>query len=297
MDLKELKEKLIIKKPVPLPLIFNANKSDFLVNEYLVEVAKNFKLNVCNVSSIGEIDDVVSSMLYDDSTLFVCKAKEDSIIKQSDLPTDKVIIVYETQNKSKTDIEEVTFCKLEGWMIEDYIKTLLPGLPKGEVSQLAAMCNYNMDRISLECSKLKIFDEDEQQSLFELMLNEGAYSDLSTGNIFNLTNAVVKKDIVAAKNGIKHFGLSNVDPFSLISILIKNFSNIISIQLGRNTSAEKLGMKDNQFQALKYNCNKYSSDKLINVFEFLNSLDYKVKSGLLDMDPENLVVYVLGNIL
>lgn len=297
MKLKDLKNKIKSKSYIPLPLIFNAYNNDFLINEYLYGIEQNMHLNAIYVRNIQEINDIINSMFYDESYLFIYKADKDILIKRNDLRTDKVIIIYEEKSPKETDIEQVDFCKLENWMIEEYAFSLLPGLNKQESNWLCKICNYNIERISLECQKLKIFKSKEQEELFNLIIKENGYYDLSCNGLYDLNNSIIKKDILGIKSVIKDLDNIDLSSMSLISILLKNFFNIINIQMSRNIDANKLEITEKQFKALKYNTNKYSNDKLISIYRFLNSIDSKLKNGYLNIDNKEQIYYILNNIL
>lgn len=297
MKLKDLKNKIKSKSYIPLPLIFNAYNNDFLINEYLNGIEQNMRLNATYVRNIQEINDIINSMFYDESYLFIYKADKDTLIKRNDLRTDKVIIIYEEKSPKETDIEQVDFCKLENWMIEEYTFSLLPGLNKQESNWLCKVCNYNIERISLECQKLKMFEPKEQEELFNLIIKENGYHDLSCNGLYDLNNSIIKKDILGVKSVIKDLDNIDLSSMSFISILLKNFFNIINIQMSRNIDANKLEITEKQFKALKYNTNKYSNDKLISIYRFLNSIDSKLKNGYLDIDNKEQIYYILNNIL
>ena len=296
MELKELKEKILNKSNIQFPLVFINSNNDFLLNEYLHAISKNLSLNLRYISSISELTDITSSMFYNDDLLFVYKPEKDTIVKEEDVKNNKIIIIYD-KLPEENKIESVEFCKLENWMIEDYASTLLPGLTKQETDWLCKICKYDIERVGLECQKLSVFNKQEQQKIFQEINDSNGYCDLNDLNIFNLTNAIVKKDILTIKNIVKDIDNIDIEGTGLVTIMLKQFLNIINIQIGKNLSAEKLGMSEKQFRAIQYNCNKYSNDELINNYKFLNNIDYKLKSGLLEMTNEELVQYVLNNIL
>lgn len=296
MELKELKEKILNKSNIQFPLVFISSSNDFLLDEYLYGISKNLALKLHYISSIGELNDITSSMFYDDDLLFVYKPEKDAIVKEDDVRNSKIIIIYEKLPK-ENKIDSVEFCKLENWMVEDYASTLLPGLTKQETDWICKICKYNIERVSLECQKLSIFDKKKQAEIFKEINDSNGYCDLNDLNIFNLTNAIVKKDILTIKNIIKDIDNIDIEGTGLVTIMLKQFLNIINIQMGKNVSAEKLGMNERQFRAIQYNCNKYNNDELINNYKFLNDIDYKLKSGLLEMTNKELVQYILNNIL
>lgn len=296
MQLRELKERINKKESVPFPLIFIASNNDFLVHQYLYSIAKNLSLNIVSISSLKELDDITSSVFYEDDNLFIFKPDKDALINKDDLKNNRVIILSENAIKG-SDIDAVKFNKLENWMVEDYAKTLLPGLTVQETNWLCKICNYNIDRVDIECQKLSLFDKKEQESIFELINKENGYCDLNDLNIFNLTNAIIKKDILTIKTIMKDLDNIDIEGTGLVTILLKQFLNIINIQLNYHANAASLNMSEKQFRAISYNCNKYSNDKLISIYKFLNNVDYRIKSGLLDISNSDLVQNILNNIL
>lgn len=296
MQLRELKERINKKEIIPFPLIFIASNNDFLVHQYLYSIAKNLSLNTVSISSLKELDDITSSVFYEDDNLFIFKPDKGALITKDDLKNNKVIILSESAIKD-SDIDAVRFNKLENWMIEDYAKTLLPGLTVQETNWLCKICNYNIDRVDIECQKLSLFDKQEQESIFELINKENGYCDLNDLNIFNLTNAIIKKDILTIKTIMKDIDNIDIEGTGLVTILLKQFLNIINIQLNHHANAESLNMSEKQFRAISYNCNKYSNDKLISIYKFLNDVDYRIKNGLLDISNNDLVQTILNNIL
>lgn len=296
MQLRELKERINKKESVPFPLIFIASNNDFLVHQYLYSIAKNLSLNIVSISSLKELDDITSSVFYEEDNLFIFKSDKDTLINKDDLKNNRVIILSESAIKG-SDIDAVKFNKLENWMVEDYAKTLLPGLTVQETSWLCKICNYNIDRVDIECQKLSLFDKKEQESIFELINKENGYCDLNDLNIFNLTNAIIKKDILTIKTIMKDLDNIDIEGTGLVTILLKQFLNIINIQLNYHANAASLNMSEKQFRAISYNCNKYSNGKLISIYKFLNNVDYRIKSGLLDISNNDLVQSILNNIL
>ena len=148
MQLRELKERINKKESVPFPLIFIASNNDFLVHQYLYSIAKNLSLNIVSINSLKELYDITSSVFYEDDNLFIFKSDKDTLINKDDLKNNRVIILSENAIKD-SDIDVVKFNKLENWMVEDYAKTLLPGLTVQETRWLCKICNYNIDRVDI----------------------------------------------------------------------------------------------------------------------------------------------------
>lgn len=296
MQLRDLKDKILKKEYISFPLIFLSNGDDFIIKQYLNAIAQNQHLTILNINSLKELDDITSSMFFENNDLFVYNVSQDISLSKKDFQKGNVIIIANKDIK-ETDIDAVKFDTIENWMIDDYACTLLPGVLKQEVQWLCKVCNYNIYRVDLECSKINCFEKKDQQKIFELINKENGYSDLSDLNIFNLSNAIIKKDIIAIKNIVRDIENIDIEAVGLVTILLKQFLNIINIQLNKKANAASLGMSEKQFRAISYNCNKYNTNKIMNIYQFLNNLDYKLKSGLLDISNKDLIQYILNNIL
>ena len=133
--------------------------------------------------------------------------------------------------------------------------------------------------------------------MFNKLSQSGGYQDLSTYSIFNLTNAITKRDKLSVLNILSELDGIDVDAFGLLSILHKNFKQVIDIQLGKNVTPEALGMSQKQFNAIKYNCGKYTQDELIDRFKFITNIDYQIKNGLLDLNQQQLIYYIICSVV
>ena len=173
--------------------------------------------------------------------------------------------------------------KLEKWQIVDYISS------KCHITIEQAEKLYdeydNIYKLDIESNKLKIFDDNYFDILSNQLLSKDEYE------IFDITNALLHRD----KNKLKLIYQKDikVDAFAFMALLIKNFKQVIDIQLARNASAETLGMSGKQFWAIqKYNCNRYSREELIYIYKLLTSLDLQIKSGKINTDIiQNYIVF------
>lgn len=185
--------------------------------------------------------------------------------------------------KDNFDKSIIELPKLEKWQIVDYIST------KCHITIEQAEKLYdeydNIYKLDIESNKLKIFDDNYFDILSNQLLSKDEYE------IFDITNALLQRD----KNKLKLIYQKDikVDAFALMSLLIKNFKQVIDIQLARNASAETLGISGKQFWAIqKYNCNRYSREELIYIYKLLTSLDLQIKSGKINTDIiQNYIVF------
>lgn len=297
MDLVELKKRILNKERVSLPIIFiNKNDDEFLVKSYIKEIANNSFLEVKEVNNFQEIEDIENDVFSENNYLFIYRLGKDDTFDAEYVIGKKIIFL--TSEKIETDINQVEFSKVLPWQIEEYVKVLLPGLDTNEIVWLCKVCKYDILRINSEADKLKIFEKKKQKEIFQLINKDNGYCDLNELTIFNLTNAIMKKDILTIKNVIKDLDNIDVEGTGLVTLLLRHFKNVIDIQLNPKATASALGMSDKQFNAIKYyNCNKYSNDKLIEIYQFLTDIDYKLKSGLLEMTNKEMSGYILSHIL
>lgn len=297
MKLSELKTKLLADEKISLPLIFIESNNDYLTKQYINQIAKNNLLEQKEISSINEMIDIESGMFKEKEYLYIYHYNNKDNINFDELKTYKIIILSEKEI-TQCSIDSIIFNKLENWQIEDYINVLIPGLNKQETKWLCEIAQYDLNRLENEANKINIFDTKDQDKIFELINDDNGYCDLNELGIFNLSNAIIKHDIVEIKKVLDNIDYIDVEGTGLVTILLKNFLNVINVQLNNRATSENCKMTEKQFRYYQYYlCNKYSNEKLINNYKFLTNIDYRLKSGLLDMSNQQMVYYIVQNIL
>lgn len=297
MKLSELKTKLLADEKISLPLIFIESNNDYLTKQYINQIAKNNLLEQKEISSINEMIDIESGMFKEKEYLYIYHYNNKDNINFDELKTYKIIILSEKEI-TQCSIDSIIFNKLENWQIEDYINVLIPGLNKQETKWLCEIAQYDLNRLENEANKINIFDTKDQDKIFELINDDNGYCDLNELGIFNLSNAIIKHDIVQIKKVLDNIDYIDVEGTGLVTILLKNFLNVINVQLNNRATSENCKMTEKQFRYYQYYlCNKYSNEKLINNYKFLTNIDYRLKSGLLDMSNQQMVYYIVQNIL
>ena len=297
MELRELKNKILAQEALSFPLLFINYDNDYLINSYVKKIAENNSLTIKEIESIKEMVDIESGMFKEADYLYIYNLNKDDNLSKEQLKDYKIILISDTDRKD-SDIEKVVFNKLENWQIEAYVQTLLPGLDNQEVSWLCKNAKYDIWRLDNEASKLNIFDKKDQSKILMAINDDNGYVDLNELTIFNLSNAIMNKDMLGIKKVVEDIDNIDVEGTGLVTILLKNFLNIINIQTNSKATAQSLGMSEKQFRYLQYNqCNKYSNEELFNIYNFLTDIDYKLKSGLLEMTNNQLNYYVLSHII
>lgn len=304
MELKQLKEKVekgIVDSPY---MIFKYEDIDFLPFQYITEIA--CKLN----RKINYLDTLISNdqkqELFFFSNDLVEVSKELSVYKTDVLDIDCIIpenddyliiickeISKDLENKYKDNI--INFPKLEDWQIKDFVYSIGEGIEQKKLDYLLNISGKDIYRLYFEMLKLSIFSNTEKKYVFDDCLDNGMYDDLCSYSVFNLTNAILKKDKKTVLSIYKDISKFDCDPMGFPILLYQNLRKVIKVQLLKNPTPENTGIPEKQFWAIKYSCGYYTKDQLLNMFELITSIDKKLKMGLL---PVNLILdYVLLKIL
>ena len=276
MELTELKQKVLSNSLDSSPLIFVYSDTPYICFEYANAIANNknlTKVTIEKISDAGETDALFDSQ---PSQLFIliCDDFTENITNNN-----KNVIVICKKISTNTNIEVIKFPKLLAWQIEDYVKARVPGLGEAEIKWLCEITQYNVYRLDQECKKLELFPSATQKLIFQQINSDDGYSDLTPLTIFNFTNAIIKTDLTTLKDILSDLNTIDVEGTGVVTILLKQFKNIIDVQMNPRNTAETLHMTERQFKAIKYNCGKFTDNQLVNIYEFLTSIDYRVKQG------------------
>ena len=279
--------------------IFLNSENTFLSNQYIKEIAKKRNLTITYIDDVIELipdknDIFGSEQIIDDNYLYVSKIDKFSYTDIAIKNIKNLIISCNSMSKESEEIFSsfvVKMPKLEEWQIKDYVYTIADGVNSRKLDWLISLCNKDIYRLDNEISKLSLFNKKERDTLFEMFADDGMFSDLSDLVVFDLTNAIIRKDIKAVGEILEEVKNFDCEPLGVNTILINSFRNIIQIQLSQNPTADKLNMKSNQFYALKKSCGFYSKEQLIKIFDIVTSAEYQMKNGYILNDK--LIEYMI----
>ena len=303
MDIKTLKES-IESTLNDIRFIFVNSEDSFLSNQYIHAIADKNNLRIVNVEEIKSLipnDNDIFGIgdVIDETCLYVYRVDKFEE-KDSDISKIKHLIVVcdkiDTESKEIFKDLVVDMPKLESWQIKDYAYSIADGVNTKKLDWLLTISNNNIHRIHNELSKVSPFIPKERDYVFDMMVEDDAFTDLSNYMIFDLSNAIVKKDLKTIARILEDIKKIDVEPLGLQVILTNQFRNIISVQLSPNASAEKLGMSSKQFYAIsKYSCGFYTKEQLVEIFDVVSKCDYLLKNG--DVPNDKLVDYMILHIL
>lgn len=283
MTLQELKQSLETStfKPTTLLLI---SEDKFIPLQYVEEIKKNY--SVMYVESLQELipdaDDIFGNSNEISSDVVVFNTNLVDFSDEILFNKDNVIVIANKIDKSAKKFYGdlvIEVPKLVEWQVKDMVYSLGKGINTKQLDWLIHTSNGDVNRLYQDMTKINIFNESERGHLFEELVEDGAFNDLSANTIFNFTNAILKKDYQSLKLIYEEIDNIDVNDFGLLTILYNNFLNVVNIQMGVNPTAESLGMSWGQFNAIKHNCGYYSGVQLVNILKMLSDMDRKIKAG------------------
>lgn len=283
MTLQDLKQSLETNtfKPTTLILI---SEDKFIPLQYVEEIKKHY--DVMYIESLQELtpteDDIFgdSNEISSDIIIFntnLVDFSDEILFNRSNV----IVIANKIDKSSKKFYGDLVIevPKLVEWQIKDMVYSLGKGIDTKQLDWLIHNSNGDVNRLYQDMTKINLFSESERRHLFEELIEDGAFNDLSANTVFNFTNAILKRDYQSLKLIYEEIDNIDVNDFGLLTILYNNFLNVVSIQMGVNATAESLGMSWGQFNAIKHNCGYYSANQLVNILKMLSDIDRRIKSG------------------
>ena len=163
------------------------------------------------------------------------------------------------------------------------------------LSLLIQYCTGDLMRINNEINKLCNY-VGVGGNVTTKVVEELVHKDLEY-NVFELSNAVSKKDAQTALKIVRHLLTQKESPQVLLMMITSNFRRMFYATISKDTTAEiakKLGVKEYAIKIAKEMGKRFSPVKLKNILDFGGDLDYKIKSG--DISAENALFYFITNI-
>ena len=277
MDNKELKQWILDGcQGKDDPLVFKYEDNPFLSNQYATAIAQQKHLEKLSINSIAEINTDNSFLDYNNNFLYVYEVEE--LQEDIDPKLEHLVVICKKLPKNLS-VDFIEIVKLQNWQIEDFVKARLNGLQPDQIKWLCEIANYDIYRLDCECKKIEIFDPAEQPIIFDQLNDDDGYCDLNTLKIFDFTNAIMKKDMYTVNAILSDLKYIDVEATGLITIFRKQFKNLIDIQMNPRATADTLGMKPGQFYAISQNKNRFTNNQLVKIYQFITSLDYRLKNG------------------
>lgn len=300
MKIKDLKVQILNKLKLDQFMIFICKENYFLANQYINTYCKNLGLQKEYVKTVQETHNTALSLVLDQTqslNIVVVDEFEEDLSSYSEY-TDCVVICKKVSKSIQNKVEKfcIEFPTLEDWQIKDYIKVMCKGLDQYDIDWLYDNTNGNIYKIETEVNKIKLFPSSVQQSVLAELKFEKE-SDLYSITLFNLSEAILKKDIITIVNYLSHKSICDFDAFALIGLLLSTFKKVLFVNFNSGLTAEQLGLSLKQYNAIKFYYKTFSKDYVENSITFLTALDEKIKTGKLDIPKDNLLDYIICNVV
>lgn len=305
IDIKSLKSQIEERCITDSFVIFSCSDNRYIAYQYIKAISDvlNQKIEyiedipVKNNASVFDIFGTNDATVNNGIRVYSCELFDSdsaSIAEENNLFIIADKVSKEAKEKFKEYIVEVP--KLELWHIKDFVYSNLEGVSRDKLDWLIKVCNNDIYRISNEVDKLKMFSVSEQKYIFDDMINEGCFSDLSTYNVFNITNAVTGKDMKLLHNALCEIKSFDAEPLGVVTLLYQGFKKLMQVWLAKNPTPENTGLKSNVIYAINKSPRVYSKPQLLNCFEAMTDIDRMLKTGEL-CEMKYLVDYVVCKVL
>lgn len=269
ISLEQLKNLLEQNKNAPLPLVFVYSDTPFIAEQYIRRMSKIYNKEIVYVSTpqdsiFGVVEDTLTVMFTDEL---------------HDIPVSVDIIVAK---KVVGKIDHIEIPKIDPLWVKDYLFSCLDGVTKGELENFFVNSKGNIYRIDQEIQKLKNFSKKEKSSLFYKMIETGQFDDMTSKTVFDLTNAILKKDKNSLSELICKLKYIECDPVGVSAILYQNLKRYIQVWMSNNPTEENTGLKRNVIYAIRNQPKVFSKEQLLQAFQFVCGVDKGIKTGSLD---------------
>jgi len=283
-------------------LILQYQDNNYVAYQWAREIAKIHNKDISYIDSLeglisASIDIFGTKTIDDGERIYTCETFD---ITSDKLKSERnLIIITNKITKESENIFKENICilpKLEDWHIKDYVYSLCQGIDEKDLDWLVSVCKSDIYRISNEVDKLTLFSVNERKYLFEDMKYQGAFNDLSTFNVFNITNAVTSRDYGSLLNALKEIKSFDAEPLGVVTLLYQGLKKLILVWLASNPTPENTGLKSNVIYAINKSPRTFTKKQLLDAYQFLNDIDRLLKTGQL-CDMNKLIDYVICKVL
>lgn len=301
MTLQEIKNQIETNSIINTFIIFSCN-DNFIAHQYVENMSKKLNLTIEYIEDLESLNKKSLDLFFDsgkkeslrvhhvDTFDFYNNCLEDE--------TNLIIICKKVEKDTQSIYNKyiININPLEHWCIKDYLYSILKGVDTKYVDWLMKNCNYDINRLQLEAEKLLVFDENERNILFNQMLEDDAFVDITNKTIFDFTDAIVKKDILKLSSIYDDIENIDIEAIGVVSVLYQNFRKLLQVWCSRNPTPENTGLSSKQIYAISKLPRVWSEKQLVDILELISSIDYRIKIGAMPMNilRDYLVINILG---
>ncbi len=276
-----------------------------IIEEEIQNIKTNYQINDRSIAkytipenSINEaVEDLNTISLFDEKKLIVIfniEASEDTSSLESYLnnPSDNILVLVTEklderkkitkilkQNTKQTDLTKIDFTNYIKQELKDY------KIDNLTIIKLKEAVGNDFGILKQELEKLKLYKYQEK-----VITKEDIKKIVKTNyeyNIFDLTNAINKKDKNKIFEVYEKLILNGEDEIKLIGVLANHFRLLHQIKLLRIKKSDddiikQLKIHPYRFKILKQESMNFTETELISNLKELSKIDVEIKSGVSD---------------
>lgn len=278
---------------------------------YINKIAEVLGYQVVRTDCIADVwPSIITPTLFDKPCVYV--VRDDKDLLQNEKLNEKLKSEIENLNgniiinlittvdkrtkwyKANSD-KIVLFERLSDEVLIKYIQRATT-LNKRNCERLIAICENDYSRILLEIDKIKRFNDNNHNETFEQLLSEGAIYQPPKDAIFDLVDAILKRQIDRVYNlfeQCKEIGEANL---VILSVLYSNAKQVLQVQACESSDVcNSTGLTSWQVKCTKDKCGNYSIGELVNILKLIQKIQKGILTG--QIEDSMSVEYLLVNIL
>ncbi len=218
------------------------------------------------------------------------------LLKYLKNPNSDVLFIMEVSScdERKKLVKQIKECvnviqlEVKPW---EYCKEIFQGyqIQNTDISLILEYCQNDIDKITKECEKLKLYRMEEKKISREDIENLVIKSMPDINQLsFDFVKAIANKNKVQIFNYYDLLGEYHFEIHSIIGLIESQLRLIYQVMIGRENhlSREDIGKKLNEHpyrvQKTYEFLHLYSEDEIRQMIHRLHELDFKIKSGMLD---------------
>lgn len=283
---------------------------------YINKIAETVKCPVRRVECIADVwSDIVSPSLFNDVCVYVVRDDKDILqdeklqaqLDKGELNGNIVILLLTSVDKRtkwyKANSDKIVlFERLSDDLLIKYCQREI-ALNRRNCERLITICENDFSRMLLEIDKIKSFitflPDSDCNKVFEQFVKDGVISVPAKDAVFDLVDAILKRDIKLAYNlydQCKRVGEANM---IILSVLYNNAKQVFQVQSCESSNSKEIaditGLTSWQIKCAKEKCNNYRNHELLNMLALIQKIQKGIITG--QIEDEMSVEYLLVNIL
>lgn len=299
MNIIDLKQQLLEKKPIEDLFIFVCPENTFLAEQYLEAILENELYEPRKIYSLDDIaDNAIGLVTEETPNLNILRVDEFSEVAEDYSIYKRTVIICKSINtavKTKAADYIVSIPKLIDWQVKDYISVKCRGIDQNSIDWLYQASGGDIYRIDNEIDKLLVFKEAERQEVFNRLKAE---SDMFKIDIFAFEKAVITRDTGTLVECFKHLESLDLEPMSAVGLLLSKYRTILFLCYKSGVKPEDIGISNGAAFHARQDYITVPYDTVCKNIEFLSSIDSRLKNGELDFGSKSAFLdYILLNVL